>query len=465
MKRHATTIGLVGGLALLTAGCSSVADSTLVHPASMESMAYAPNVPTLCRSSLGSYTLPKTYLKVTVWREGDKTLPNLQVEELRRADPRLVFCLDHMSDPMAEDQIRVIKASGQVDNTYTHDADGKAVSDSVGPSSASVGGYGTQFLQWVVSTSLDQSEYIFKTLVRAAFVALSKNPNFTTTTGARKLSTDSAGNNTILAVLEYDPFDTVSAARVNSRLRDFGYCLVLDGFTYDGSFTSHGRYCHTPQAAPIETPVYKAYVQLQQEPPPPVVNGIAYRPRAAYGLAIYQKNDPYGRGVWALKEMRTVRLENISPVVSVGVSRSVFAQRRIVLNFEDGVLKNMCLQKTSELQSAVTIPYVIVQSIVALPSQAIALEIDSYNANSQLVDIETQILQTQQAQIQAISGDNKDRSNKGKAAATLPDASVFASPNALTDVATLKTDAIFTDPKNKNAVLERICQKAPTVIQ
>jgi hypothetical protein len=320
-------------------------------------------------------------------------------------------------------------------------------------------GYGTQFLQWVVSTSLDQSEYIFKALIRTAFVALSRNPNFGID-NVRSLSAAPASG-TILAMLEYDPFDVVSSARVNHRLRDFGYCLALEGFTFDRAQRSYQAYCQSPRIDAIEMPVYKAYV-LQQQEPPPVVKGIAYRPRAQYALAIFRKPNPYGRGSWNLNEVRPVKLENISPVVSVGISRSMFAARRIVLMFDDGVLTNMCLAKTAELQSAVRIPYEIVRSIVALPGQAIAIEIDEINSTIALVDIETEILKTQQARIKALAGDNARR------AANLPAADKSAVPLDTTGVLSssysvggLLTASAVT---GKNAVLERICKGAPGIV-
>src|SRR4051794_17360200 len=104
------------GAAALTA--CSVADSLHVDPTGIQASAYSPVVPALCRSALGSYALPKSFLRVQVQRLGEGTAELLPPTVIVRADKSLTFCLDHIADPLADDEIRIVKSSGQLDNSY-----------------------------------------------------------------------------------------------------------------------------------------------------------------------------------------------------------------------------------------------------------------------------------------------------------------------------------------------------------
>jgi hypothetical protein len=58
------------------------------------------------------------------------------------------------------------------------------------------------------------------------------------------------------------------------------------------------------------------------------VRGIYYRPRAAYSMSIYVKDDPGGGQKWRLGKVQPMRMENISPVIALGVDRALFAARQ-----------------------------------------------------------------------------------------------------------------------------------------
>src|SRR5947208_3579828 len=99
-------------------GACAVADSIHVDPAGIQASAYSAGVPTLCRSSLGSYALPKSFLRIQVQRANDGP-PELHAPAvIVRADKSLTFCLDHIADPLADDEIRIVKSSGQLDTSY-----------------------------------------------------------------------------------------------------------------------------------------------------------------------------------------------------------------------------------------------------------------------------------------------------------------------------------------------------------
>lgn len=450
----------------LVAACS-VADSLHVDPAGIHASAYSPAVPTLCRSTLGSYALPKSFLRVKVERKGDAAPELTKLEPIIRADKSLTFCLDHIVDPLADDEIRIIKSSGQLDKSYA--AQGKEQPD-IGTQFPVIDNdignkdYGSQLLQWVVSNTVDQSEYIAKTLVRTAFIGLSGNANFTPlgrdddkpgTTGPAK---------TTVALLEYDPFDPEDSALHNQRLRDLGYCLVLENYTFDARQMSVEQYCSAPRHVPFAFD--EAYVQYRSGPPPRIA-GIAYRPRVNYALSVYKNDKPKGRGRWKLYQQQRVAFENISPIVSIGLTRSIFAARRVALKFHKGTLESMCLVKTSELQSAVAVPYEIARSIVALPTQIFEVKIGNISDNAELLRAETAVVTAQKEYLDFLTGVSRDFSNTKKGFVPLPgkdDPKAIQRPSVT--VPNIEESASATlATLQSSAVLNQICKDAPSVIK
>jgi hypothetical protein len=445
----------------------SVADSLYVEPAAIRAAAYQqPQVPPLCNTSLGSYALPKTFLKFTLGLDAAGKPDLSGPDEVRRSDNTLVFCLDHIADPMSDDEIRVIKSSGQVDPSYANeDAAAKTKLDAY-KSQFQAGAtiqpgekaYGTQLLQWVVSNTVNQSEKIAKALVRTAFIALTGNPGFSPvsrTLGGR------SGKAASLAILEYDPFDPGRSAEVNQRLTKLGFCVVLEKFTFDTRQRLVDEYCDAPVAQP--SPFGAAY-DYYRAAPPPRIRGIAYRPRIGYELAIYRKPDPRGRGSWRLWKQQKVRLENISPVVSVGVTRSVFAARRIALQFDKGVLQAMCLVKTSELQSAVEVPYEIAKSIVALPTEVFEVKIGNINDNIALLQAEDALIKAQKDYLDFLGDQARmDIIESNKRQPVPLDPATDKIPQKF-NPATMPSSSVATLAALNSGVLSDICAKAPTVI-
>jgi hypothetical protein len=438
-------MGLVGLI-----GACSVADSLHVDPAGMRTASFASSASApLCKTSLGSYSLPKTFLKVVVLR-GANDVPQLgPITEIRRADSSLTFCLDHLADPLADDEIRVIKSSGQVDPSYGSTGVGVAGQFT----GTEAGAYGSQLLRWVVSNTVDQSEYIAKVLIRTAFIALSGKPDFT----PLEQRSGRAGELPNLAILEYDPFDLERSASINQRLRPLGFCLVLENFTFDTHRMTVDQYCNEPRV--IQTAFGEAYTAYQSGPPPRI-GGIAYRPRVAYGLSIYQKAN--SRGHWRLFKQQKITLENISPVVSIGITRSMFAARRIALMFDMGVLKSMCLVKTSELQSAVQVPYEIAKSLIVLPTQVFEVKIGNVNENISLLQAENGLIQAQQDQLDLLN----DQTNKTFTSKTPKDAEQLSNiPNPLAaSTVPVPRSAFASLSELQSSVLTQICANAPSVL-
>src|SRR5262249_6772478 len=147
----------------------------------------------------------------------------------------------------------------------------------------------------------------------------------------------------------FDPFDIDQLVRINSELRPLGFCVLLETNRFDPAWVNPVRYCNKPSLlAETQKMFVKAYAAYERAPDRATrVPGILYRPRLPYQLYIYTKDDPKGPGPWRLVRTKTLRMENISPVVSVGVDRAIFAKRRTALLFDRGTLVTMCVAKTS----------------------------------------------------------------------------------------------------------------------
>jgi hypothetical protein len=347
-----------------------------------------------CESALGSYTLPKTHIRIQV--QGTTTNPKTAVtaltalEEVTVPDTERVYCLDHLASGFASDDIKVFRGDPPA---------AELSSRSVRTS--------TQLLSFVSSNSIDYTADIFRRIIRTIFIALSGKPDFTPV--ARSLAPGITDQDKLYPLADYtfDPFDLAETARVNRDLRPLGFCILLEPGTEGAKFCNEpGRLvtagAHFAQA-------YTAYQHAIDAPAS--VPGIVYRPRQPYRLFVYAKDDPQAPGSWRLVRTMKAMFENISPVISVGVQRAVFAARRTALLFDRGTLVGMCVSKTSELLAATEIPLEVVRSIVALPSQVLLVKIDDLQKTKELVAAETSLISLQQQYLAYLANPKNQKPN------------------------------------------------------
>ena len=132
--------------------------------------------------------------------------------------------------------------------------------------------------------------------------------------------------------------------------------------------------------------------------------GVLYRPRVPYNYYLFVRHLERGQVRWKLRRTATLLLENRSPIISVGVDRSFFASRRTALLFDDGVLKNVCIYKSSELEEVATIPLAIAENLVKLPSHVLQLRLENTNNFKQLVDTQNRLIAAQRAHLSFVQG-------------------------------------------------------------
>ncbi|MEM8971186.1 MAG: hypothetical protein AAGD43_03880 [Pseudomonadota bacterium] len=380
---------LIALLGTFVAGCTAMVQSTSWH---------GTHSGLGCGSRLGTYKLSKTHLRIRITQNRytsassnvRPTKPYVleTIEKIARADERYQFCLDYLASPFADDDIHVEK-SGIVTKT-------DAQSVETGTSGSN------QLLKFVASNSVDKSAVVLRKLIRTIFIGLSQNAEFVDTRGRNTPGPDT--KKVVVTNLEFDPFSPYEVADVNHRIRRLGFCLVLEDYAFNRELAQTSRYCNAPRKVSARYPSIKAdIVRFERRVTDKAdIKGIHYRPKAPYRLGIYVRSDPgdpYSR--WRLAKLEVIKLENISPVLALGVDRAIFAQRRTALVFDDGVLAQVCISKGSEALGFIEVPLDIVYGLVALPSQIIQVRIASANLNASVSTAEDKVIKAQRALIAA----------------------------------------------------------------
>lgn len=364
-----------------------------------------------CESDSGAYYLSQTHLEVTVERVKlvDTTSNEVvdafnrikEIKEKRKPDRRHGFCLDYLASPTADEKVYIKKS-----NNY--------------------------LLTLISTQAIDQSAYILKNFINAIFIGISAGAG----QDFRGLTDIKEVKETAFRA-EYDPFDPTDSAFINESLTDLGFCLVLENRTFDPNRETIDSYCGNPggHGRLGRNGMHK----IAEEPPPPPIaetggRGILYRPLLPYNYYLFVKDGSAGKR-WKLRHTQVVKLENVSPIISVGIDRTFFANRRGALLFEEGVLKNICIYKSSELLEFSTIPLAIANNVAALPTNIIQFKIDNSNNFRELAAAEDRLIQAQMQHLQVLN----DIEAAGASQPGQPYKAAYTEPKVYDDIAK-KTD-------------------------
>lgn len=383
-----------------------------------------------CRSSAGVYTLSKTVLTASITFAGKSekalgpTFNGLGIAAV--GDPDHRYCLDYDGSPTAEETVRITKN----DNGLLLAATGNIK---------------------------DQSRYILESIIEAIFIGISGAPDFSV-----RHQSAADGETEIKFIYEFDPFDFEDTARFNERANDFGFCVVLPHLSFNQNKHTVDQYCNNPlRTTRRHAPEWHKSVKrgdikyLRQDRNRPVfhqvieqklLRGLLYRPR--YPYPVYLMNKVEGR--WIIKARRRVLMENISPILSVGLERRMFARRTTALRFRDGVLEGACVYNSAGITEFINVPIAIARSLVRLPAEVIKVDIGETKANTQLANVEKRILLAQQRQLALLAQADQTTANTSDRAVTLGatdrldaaaiSAEVATGPSPFTD-----SDADFVD--------------------
>jgi hypothetical protein len=387
--------------------------------------------PVRCRGKLGVYYLTKRLIPIkltrkgktyTLYTGGEAAVEGVPTSGLiTTSDRRRGYCLDFLESATSDDFITV-------------DRDEK-------------GGY----LTMISSEARDQSAAIAKTVIKTIFTAITGAPDFDESeTGGDLRALDADERPVDVFKAKYDPTDPVETALINQRLgQAAGLCLVLEGQP-PISIDDYAAYCDNPMAyidGPAHRPTaspgrskepWSAHVLEVQSGPrmkaavakyngrAPIAEhemdapGIYYRPRRpfTYSILVRQSCRRQGprctgaggrsqrpaTGEWALREEKTIELENLSPIMAIRVDRTFFATRKTVMQFDDGVLYDVKIRKDSELAGFVEIPLQIVKSVVAIPGNLVKVRFDNTQSRTRLVAAQMLLMQQQTDYLKAFSG-------------------------------------------------------------
>ena len=335
---------VIGCAMMLAAGCA-MTQSTLTDM-TVGSHGVA------CRSNAGSYFLPKTIFRVGLTKRttGGGTANERSYFELsylaamRRSDGTRPYCLDYLANISSDDEINVVKYTGRLAVGTGEPAQLAKAKEELGPLDpvlldriTSLRQANLQFdpnlLRYVMSDAVDQSAYIAETLIKSIFLGVAGAS--ATVRGAGLDKPDATTGIQRVAELDFDPFDPVQSAIVNELLKDFGFCILVAGATFDPSLATVQQYCDKPMWWVQKQPVFNRKLETaRSHNDVKEVRGILYRPRMPYRVFLFIKSELAKAGGWRLRKAEIVTMENIAPVIAVGVDRTFFAQRKTALVFD-----------------------------------------------------------------------------------------------------------------------------------
>lgn len=318
----------------MLSGCGRVVETSGLVPGPM---GYGPT----CHSSLGSYYLPRGLLRIKA-QAGATSIASagLEADVTMVADRDQPFCLDYLSSPTSDDLI-VVKRD---------------------PKGLLVG---------VTSEVEDKTPAIANALIETAEAAV--------IAAARAAALEAAGAGDRLDV-EFDPFVWQELLTVNRALKRFGFCLYVEGRTFpiDGldpaAIVTAGRQWCALENPPVFIPPGDEFAALPVAPEV-MRTGILYRPNIAHKIVVLRKSDPTGRRPWQIYQTKRVEMPNVSPILSIGVERAMFATRKTTLAFNRGVLTDVTIDKGSEVAGFVSIPLNVARAVVRVPGEILTLRI------------------------------------------------------------------------------------------
>lgn len=348
-----------------------------------------------CSSELGSYSLAYSTLPIEIKQIFNKKT-NAQVggstllitDPNRRPDRKHRFCLNYVDKGLSDDNITIkLGGTGKAkDATLTNDA-------------------GNGLLALAVSKSIDRSGEIIQDLLQSLFIVLSGDPAFSV--NRETLGADEEAR-TVFSD-EIQPFEVGQMAAFNRRIARFGFCLTLGEYTFSASQLSVDEYCNNPDLSLIDANK-SAHVEAYESqhyiiPPGKLPQALYYRPRRNYDLHVYVREDPDANDPWELWEIRPVSMENMSPILGLGINRALFAENRVVMAFDQGDLLDVCIARGSTAKAAIEIPLDIVYGIVGLPAAIVRANIKILAKEDQVLQAQTQVLAAQEALIKAQASD------------------------------------------------------------
>jgi hypothetical protein len=343
---------------------------------------------TTCTTNAGTYSLPRRLITVTVTGT-DKSGFNLKVDATGDttapyvADRNENYCLDFLLSPLSADRVGIQRTE-----------DG--------------------LLRRVYTQADDKTKDIAQQLIQGAADLVSSNQAGTPGRSFATRPRFAGDADPVVATFMFDPFVEREAREVNIALVEYGYCLYLD--THRDPFAPRwsqqicrdavvGRKKGSRNPAVYAEPsmVYKADPAYPRSglaifDPRPVSaevqqRGVLYRPELTHTLVVIRKPDPGSRfSEWRPVASDKIVMPNAAPAFVLEFKRAVFVKAETDVQFHNGLIKNVTVNKPSELLAASNLVVAAAQIVTNIPKRALTIfnnrtenTIDLINTNAQLI--------------------------------------------------------------------------------
>lgn len=115
--------------------------------------------------------------------------------------------------------------------------------------------------------------------------------------------------------------------------------------------------------------------------------GICYRPAEPFHFVIKEDDREIHR------QTRLLPVQN--RIAHIDISRAALVEKITVIDFENGMLKQVDIQKPSEALAIASLPVEILKAIVAIPAELIQLKIDTTDRDQKLIDAQKNLIESQ----------------------------------------------------------------------
>jgi hypothetical protein len=353
--------------ALLLAGCSTV-DSTPL-PVQNDTTGGISSVSGATRA--GGYYLPKSLLSLTLRKNNDSTTPRdayyFDEPILKRIpDPDKFYRLDLHLSINADDDFKV-------------EWDGA-----------------TGFLKKLTLSSDEKSAQIIETVAKTVITLISGVPS--AKLGTSPQARAAREQDPIVFQQIVDPTNPAAVGELNIQLVPFQRCIWLQPEPVFTPPTSNGNakaggtaglFYRIPR--PYRMTTYYGHYSG---------NSAGIQGQNSTDAHTAQNRDA-STCAGDVVSAYILAIENTSPVMRIDVTRAAFVKSVNTVDFTDGMVTALHVEKPSSSMAIVRVPLDIADAIVSLPAQILQLRIDQTNQRQQLIDAQDKVVTAQKSLIEA----------------------------------------------------------------
>lgn len=317
-----------------------------------------------CRSSAGEYGLPKSVFSVTV---AENRIPS----HLSRGDPTstIIQPLDHS----------VVRSSGQtfcLDFLNSFTSNDQLVIEKEGSSGL--------LTKISVNTDDQLDEAISDVFDGLANITARANGN-------------TVPEDQIRFTDNFDPMSEADLKILNSRLRDFGYCIIVvpHNARVNTFEEKVAKFCRNRLSASAFSSLAVTTSGGPSEfntLPEGYRHSVLYHPTlTADVFTLHQPNRQRPHN-WQIAEKQVYTLVDTSTILGLDIRRAIFSTRSTELTFQKGVLTTVFVEKGSQVTEFVKIPLSIAKAVIRLPAQIISIKVGERNSATDLIKAQQDLI-------------------------------------------------------------------------